>query len=174
MPWMLKPKKAARRRPGPPPTRYTNAQVVMTFASEAACEETTDPWDRAHRVMMSFGGLQPAAVERGGRVVWVLASARPRMYPPCYMVGPDGARVSFESAFERLDELQRALDLDRGGTMADAVYSALNRLAGERGTEAAVALTRGQTRQRDYWSGDRADRLTSAWLRSRGIDPRSL
>lgn len=82
--------------------RQANKREVMTCMARERSIPTADQSDRAHDVRDEADGglLMPS-----GKV----PNARPRRYPKCYMVGPVGAPVSFESAADDLYERQRWL-----------------------------------------------------------------
>lgn len=140
--------------------------------ANGACEleATSDPWDRAHRQY----GVGPAAELLVSGKVAIMA--RPREYHRSYMVGPRGARVSFETMAERTAARAARLGLDRGPTMAQVVQQSLGRLAAlDKRGEAARTVVEGQPvreryaarnleDQREKLEADRHERQVAALL----------
>jgi hypothetical protein len=92
-----KPKKG--RRTGPYASSDDNARRVLTGAAPSECVPTADPFDRAHCVRGGdlMNRFVPAADIETGRPTRNL-TAKPRLYPRCYMTG---AGVSTDSMWDR-------------------------------------------------------------------------
>lgn len=156
-------KRRKRKRPQGPPSdvRDANSQVVATFAHHqtdrgrgAHCPlliATDDPHDRAHSIRRTIGEQELVPAPEAGEHRTV-----PRRYPACYMVGSNGTRVSFETAFDELAAREARLEnmtLKRGrpfqdmkGVLAEApraMYEALARMeAAGQGRDRTRRVTR--------------------------------
>lgn len=84
-----------------------NIDVHLTCGPAAGCVPTRCLYDRAHAVR-DHAGLVPAAMQMGrGRVIDLVPSARPRMYPEHQMTSRG---VAYDSAYDATYTLARRLE----------------------------------------------------------------